>query len=122
MSTEVVYPAGDACPVQVDSIDPDGVVKITFDWTDWLVDVAEAAIDASTFSVSAGGVVGDGVTPVTRKSKLVTPPAPILASPLCTVHVYVDTAVVGETLTVSNHVRAGVLLEEKSATMNVLEG
>lgn len=117
----VPYPPGFDGPVAIDPIDVDAIAKVSFDWTDWLTAIGGANIDAHSWTVSGGGAIADGVTPVDRKTFTVTPPAPSLVTPISTAHVYVDTAVVGDTITVSCHVRSGQVTDERSATMLVIE-
>lgn len=116
----VPYPPGIAEPRVIDPIDPSETAPVTMDWSDWLTRVGESAVDESTWEISAGADKGDGVTPQTIGGKTVTPAAPsIVTLTLTTCVVYITTGVVGDTITVANHVRAGNFLAEKSATMLV---
>lgn len=115
------YPPGHTGPLDVGLFDPEEVGVFGFDWTDWLAKYSVATVDESKWEVSAGALLGDGITPVTFKGITTTPGAPMLATPETTCHVYLDTAVAGDVIVLTNHIRAGQLQVDRSMQFTVQE-
>lgn len=119
--TGVYLPPGHQGPLDVGLIDPEEVGVFGFNWADWLTKNNLANVDESTWSVSTGAALGDGVTTVDKKGLVATPGAPTLASPQTTCHVYVNGAAAGDTITITNHIRASSLLADRSMIVTVSE-
>jgi len=89
----VLYAGQDEGPVEIDPFDPDGIEVVAFDWSAWLASIGVSGLSESSWSVSAGVVVGDGATAVLKRGKSTTPPAPSITPEHTTLaHVWVDTA------------------------------
>lgn len=126
----VLYPSGESGPVVIDDVDPDAVVVVGVDWSQWLSNRGLSAIDESSWHPGDGAAVGDGSTPVTKKGKTATPPAPsitageavsTIAAGLTLASIYIDTGEVGDVITVSNHIRAGQVMDEVSMQFTVAQ-
>lgn len=131
MQKFIIYRPGNPGPAEIDGIDPDGIVVVGVDWSQALSDEGlVGGIDESTWHPSAGILVGDGVAVVSRKGKVATPPAPsttvgeyvdTIPASLTLAHIYVDDALPGTYVEVSNHIKAGSLMDEVTLRMLVQE-
>ena len=106
----------------IDPIDPDEVAVVGFNWEPWMSSIGESNIDVYLFAGSTGIVVGDGITAVTKGTLLVTPPAPALAGFITAAHVWIDgTVEVGDEVTVTNTIRVGTRVTQRTLRMKVAQ-
>ena len=104
-------------------LDPDEVAVVGFKWANWLASIGESALDESVFAVSSRLVLGDAVVEVTKGGITVTPPAPTIdgSTHVTAAHVWTDdaTAKLGDEVIITNTVRVGQRVRQKSLRMRV---
>ena len=131
----IIYPPGNPEPVEIEGIDPDAVVVIGVDWSKFLGDAGIInGLNESTWHPGPGLLIGDGTSLVTRKGKVVTPSDKriitgvyddTIPSALTQAWAYVDPAVITEPIAentyvkISNHIRAGDIMDEVTVKMLV---
>ena len=105
----------------IDPIDVDVVAVVGCDWSLWLASISVSALDESSFSISSGLEIGDGVVSVLKGGYTVTPPSPTLSSGITAAHVWTGTTTTdGDEVRVTNTVRAGSRVAQRSMRMKVV--
>lgn len=106
----------------IDPIDVDEIAVVGFDWSPWMTSIGESTIDEQAFTGSSGVVVGDGATGIAKGGmSSTTPSAPTISTHTTAAHVWVDSTVEeGDEVTVTNTIRVGSRVQQRTLRMEVV--
>lgn len=97
-------------------LDPDSVGVFSFDMGEWVSDIGAAQLDEAAWTVTPGFVIGDGATPVTKKTMTVQPLPPIIDGSSVRATIWSEAATQTNSWCTANvHVRSGNQIIDVSA-------